>query len=265
MPPAVSSPFAAFAATADAIAATTSKLAKRDLLAAYLRDLPAADVPIAATFFAGRPLPGAADKLGLGWVQLSDAVARASGAGDRELSRAYLRHSDVGDAALELLERRASQVPSLTMAEVDRAFSEATLALFPYRPELDQSGALLQALGAGVPAIAYDVGGIAEPVRRYGAGRVVPPGDVESLADAIRELLDDRERRPRWRARIGCGRPLCISDGPSASCSLRRSLMPQRWSGAWGRRPGLRTSTTAFAASCTSVQEPEARGCSAAT
>src|SRR5439155_4673135 len=66
MPPAASSPFATFAATADAIAATTSKLAKRDLLAAYLRDLSAADVPVAATFFAGRPLPGAADKLGLG-------------------------------------------------------------------------------------------------------------------------------------------------------------------------------------------------------
>src|SRR5438552_5663102 len=129
MPPAASSPFATFAATADAIAATTSKLAKRDLLAAYLRDLPAADVPIAATFFAGRPLPGAADRLGLGWVQLSEAVARASGAGDRELSQAYLRHSDVGDAALELLEHRRSQGQSLTMADVDHAFramSEAT-------------------------------------------------------------------------------------------------------------------------------------------
>ena len=79
----------------------------------------------------------------------------------------------------------------LSQAEVERAFSQATVALFPYRPELDQSGALLQALGAGVPAIAYDVGGIAEPVRRYGAGRVVPAGDVESLADAIRELLDE--------------------------------------------------------------------------
>jgi glycosyltransferase involved in cell wall biosynthesis len=79
----------------------------------------------------------------------------------------------------------------LPPAEVERAFSEATVAVFPYRPQLDQSGALLQALGAGVPAVAYDVGGIAEPVRRFGAGRVVPPGDVESLADAIRELLDE--------------------------------------------------------------------------
>jgi glycosyltransferase involved in cell wall biosynthesis len=73
--------------------------------------------------------------------------------------------------------------------EVDRAFGESTLALFPYRSELDQSGALLQALGAGVPAVAYDVAGIAEPVRRFGAGRVVPAGDVEALADSIRELL----------------------------------------------------------------------------
>jgi glycosyltransferase involved in cell wall biosynthesis len=75
--------------------------------------------------------------------------------------------------------------------EVERAFGEATLALFPYRAQLDQSGALLQALGAGVPVVAYDVAGIAEPVRRFGAGRVVPAGDVEALADAIRELLDD--------------------------------------------------------------------------
>jgi glycosyltransferase involved in cell wall biosynthesis len=79
----------------------------------------------------------------------------------------------------------------LPQPEVDRALGEATLALFPYRPELDQSGALLRALGAGVPAVAYDVGGIAEPVRRYGAGRVVPAGDVEALAAAARELLGD--------------------------------------------------------------------------
>jgi glycosyltransferase involved in cell wall biosynthesis len=79
----------------------------------------------------------------------------------------------------------------LPAAEVDRAHGEATVALFPYRPEIDQSGSLLRALGAGVPAVVYDVGGLAEPVRRFGAGRVVPAGDVEGLAAAIRELLDD--------------------------------------------------------------------------
>jgi glycosyltransferase involved in cell wall biosynthesis len=75
--------------------------------------------------------------------------------------------------------------------QIDRALSETTVALFPYRPEIDQSGALLRALGAGVPVIAYDVGGLAEPVRRFGAGRVVPPGDVDALADAVRVLLED--------------------------------------------------------------------------
>ncbi len=79
----------------------------------------------------------------------------------------------------------------LSEAEVEQVLGEATVALFPYRPELDQSGALLQALGAGVPAVAYDVGGIAEPIRSFGAGRVVAPGDVDALAAAARELLDD--------------------------------------------------------------------------
>jgi glycosyltransferase involved in cell wall biosynthesis len=75
--------------------------------------------------------------------------------------------------------------------EVDRALGEATVALFPYRPEVDQSGALLRALGAGVPAVAYDVAGIAEPIRRFGAGRAVPPGDVTALTEAAGELLAD--------------------------------------------------------------------------
>ena len=77
--------------------------------------------------------------------------------------------------------------------ELERALSEATVAVFPYRAELDQSGALLQALGAGVPAVVYDVGGLGEVVARFGAGRVVPPGDVEGLSTALGELLDDAD------------------------------------------------------------------------
>jgi glycosyltransferase involved in cell wall biosynthesis len=88
----------------------------------------------------------------------------------------------------------------LSEDEVDRALGESTVALFPYRPEIDQSGALLRALGAGVPVVAYDVGGIAEPVRHFEAGRVVPPGDLDALADAARELLDDPAALERARA-----------------------------------------------------------------
>ena len=87
-----------------------------------------------------------------------------------------------------LAEWRLGYLPD---AEIDRALGEATVALFPYRPETDQSGALLRALGGGVPAVVYDVAGLAEPVRRFGAGRVVPPGDVVALSDAARTLIDD--------------------------------------------------------------------------
>jgi glycosyltransferase involved in cell wall biosynthesis len=72
--------------------------------------------------------------------------------------------------------------------EIANVLAETTVAVFPYRPEIDQSGALLQALGAGVPAVVYDVGGLGEVVRRFGAGRVVAPGDVDALAEALREL-----------------------------------------------------------------------------
>jgi glycosyltransferase involved in cell wall biosynthesis len=84
--------------------------------------------------------------------------------------------------------------------EIDLALGETTVALFPYRPEIDQSGALMRALGAGVPAVVYDVGGLGEPVRNFGAGRVVPPGDLDALTDAVRELLGSPEALARARA-----------------------------------------------------------------
>ena len=110
-----------------------------------------------------------------------------------------------GDPAMPLGDLRAPErvewrLGYLSTAELDRALGEATVAVFPYRAELDQSGALLQALGAGVPAVVYDVGGLGEPVRDYGAGRVVAPGDVDAFTAAVRELLDSPTELARARA-----------------------------------------------------------------
>lgn len=88
----------------------------------------------------------------------------------------------------------------LNETEITRALGSATVAVFPYRAELDQSGALLQTIGAGVPAVVYDVGGLGEIVGAFGAGRVVPPGDVEGLKQALRELLDDADALAEARA-----------------------------------------------------------------
>jgi glycosyltransferase involved in cell wall biosynthesis len=110
-----------------------------------------------------------------------------------------------GDAAMPLDGLRAAErvdwrLGYLPQTELDRALSEATVAVFPYRAELDQSGALLQALGAGVPAVVYDVGGLGEPVRTYDAGRVVPAGDVEALTNAVGSLLGDASALAAARA-----------------------------------------------------------------
>jgi glycosyltransferase involved in cell wall biosynthesis len=112
-------------------------------------------------------------------------------------------------------------------AEVDRAHSEATVALFPYRPEIDQSGSLLRALGAGVPAVVYDVGGLAEPVARFGAGRVVEPGDVDALAAATRELLDDPTALEAARAGARRARAELTWDASArAHLDVYRELVP---------------------------------------
>ncbi len=117
---AASTPFADLAATAAAVGSTRSKNAKRDLLAGYLRALPADDLAAASVFFAGRPLLDPTAKLGLGWVQQGAALAAASGADEDGLRAAYLRHSDFGDAAGELL---ADSGPAgLTVADVAAGF-----------------------------------------------------------------------------------------------------------------------------------------------
>jgi DNA ligase-1 len=118
---AASSPFADLARTAAAVGATRSKNAKRDLLAAYLRDLPETDLAAATVFFAGRPLIDPTAKLGIGWVQQGAALAAASGADADAIRAAYLRHSDFGDAAAELLTARPPD--GLSVGDVAEAFA----------------------------------------------------------------------------------------------------------------------------------------------
>jgi glycosyltransferase involved in cell wall biosynthesis len=116
---------------------------------------------------------------------LDDAVSAARAAGARLIV--------AGDPAMPIdrVDGVDWRLGWLSEEDVDRAHADATVAVFPYRPELDQSGSLLRALGSGVPAVVYDVGGLAEPVERFGAGLVVPPGDLVALAHALRRVLDD--------------------------------------------------------------------------
>jgi glycosyltransferase involved in cell wall biosynthesis len=143
-----------------------------------------------------------------------EAVARANGA---RLIVAGDPAEPLPSADPRLDGRIEWRLGYLTEAEVDRAHGDATIAVFPYRPEIDQSGSLLRALGAGVPAVVYDVGGLAAPVREFGAGRVVEPGDVDGLADAIRALLDDHAALAAARAGAGRARAALSWDASAAA------------------------------------------------
>ena len=118
--------------------------------------------------------------------------ARLIVAGDPRVPLEGLR-----ETAGERAEWRLGYLPD---GELRRALSDATVGLFPYRAEVDVSGALLQVLGAGVPAIVYDIGGLGEVVERFGAGAVVPAGDVDAMAAALARLLTDAEALATARA-----------------------------------------------------------------
>lgn len=82
--------------------------------------------------------------------------------------------------------------------DVDRRLAEAHVALlitnwegFPL--------SILEAMRAGLPVVASDVGGVGESVRDGESGYLVPRADVTRLRDRIERLLTD----PGLRARLG--------------------------------------------------------------
>ncbi len=59
------------------------------------------------------------------------------------------------------------------------------------------SRAILEAMAAGKPVIATDVGGNREAVVDGVTGYIVPPGDSDALVSRIRDLIKDPEKRER--------------------------------------------------------------------
>ena len=90
---------------------------------------------------------------------------------------------------------------------------------------------LLEAMAAGIPAVASQVGAIPEIVHPGKTGRLVPPGDATLLGQALIEMLSDPEslQRQGVRARGEVGRSYSlrarvdiIEEGYRAAVSRRR-------------------------------------------
>jgi glycosyltransferase involved in cell wall biosynthesis len=76
--------------------------------------------------------------------------------------------------------------------EVVEVFSRATVVALPYT-DVCQSGVLLLAYGAGIPAVASAVGDLGDAVLDGETGLLVPPKDVPALRDGLVTLLSNPE------------------------------------------------------------------------
>jgi DNA ligase-1 len=113
-----------FAETADAIAATTSKLKKVAALAEYFRVLNEDDLRAAAIFFTGRPFALTdARTLNVGWSALMNAIQQISGASDEQIHDVYLARGDLGEMAERLMATHRAE-GSLSPSQVHEKFSE---------------------------------------------------------------------------------------------------------------------------------------------
>jgi glycosyltransferase involved in cell wall biosynthesis len=72
---------------------------------------------------------------------------------------------------------------------------------------------ILEAMAAGLPVVATDVGGVAEAVVQDETGDLVPPGDPQALAEALERLVADPLRRRRL-GEAGRARALRLFDVP---------------------------------------------------
>ena len=139
----MSTSFAEWVRTADAVRATTKKLEKHAVIARYLGALEDPDLRVAARLLAGAPFPRRDERvLALGWSALSDVLLERSGGTGQDMAASYQRHADLGDVAGELIGDSPRSGERLTLMDVAEAF-DAIAAARGVAPKRDLLRALL--------------------------------------------------------------------------------------------------------------------------
>jgi glycosyltransferase involved in cell wall biosynthesis len=113
-------------------------------------------------------------------------------------------------------------------AEIPAIFRRADLVALPYL-DAEHSGVLYTGLAFGKPLVLSAVGGFPE-VAATGAGRLIPPGDVDALATALAGLVADEAARAELAAaaaRAAAG-PFSWDEAARLSLDLYRELIEAR-------------------------------------
>jgi len=111
-----------FAEVAEAVAATTKKLAKAALLAAYFKELSDVDLPRAVRYFAGHQFASSDQRTtNVGGSIISNALSEATGFSIADLQPKYVRLGDAGEAAYEAVReaKHSYQQPTITLGEAE--------------------------------------------------------------------------------------------------------------------------------------------------
>jgi glycosyltransferase involved in cell wall biosynthesis len=98
------------------------------------------------------------------------------------------------------LGRRIRLIGPRTGADLDRLYAAADLLVHPSRGETYGMVAV-EALARGIPVLATTAKGLPDAIGAAAVpGWLVPPGDADALAGALRRWLDDADLRDRLRA-----------------------------------------------------------------
>ena len=120
------------AAAADAIAATSSKREKVQLLADVMRRCDAEELALATRYYAGAVFPAGDPRiLNVGGAAFGAVLRELSGAGEEAIARAWRRHADLGDVTGELLAHQSPAGQPLSLPEVDAALGAIATAAGP--------------------------------------------------------------------------------------------------------------------------------------
>ncbi len=93
--------------------------------------------------------------------------------------------------ALGVRDRLSLETRFVDDTEIPAIFAPGTVAVFPYR-EIEASGVLSLALANGRPVFASRLGSFAETITDGVQGRLLPPGDVPALTQAMQAAIQDR-------------------------------------------------------------------------
>ena len=82
--------------------------------------------------------------------------------------------------------------------DVTRYLGAADLFVLPTLSYESLPMVIIEAMAMRVPVIASDVGGIRELIEDRVTGRVLPPGDVSALTEAIKQIVEQPQLAKKW-------------------------------------------------------------------